>query len=238
MRAQIAIVLTVLATSAHAVAGDVAGPGPAAADALMAKPAFDGSPGWLVIGESTSDAREAAVKAGDRLAQGIAVSRVASDLFQKLRKRLVVLVYGGFADRARAEALAAELGAKKIKVYVKNSGALATPAPKPPRLLRVWGRLDESIRFPTAVEISAENDPAAATVYTDRRGWYEAWLSLDGAKAGQVELCATAPAYSNRKASCTDATGGWFDVCGRAKYDARQHDVRADWSPTPDCNGE
>src|SRR5262245_49976771 len=115
----------------------------------LAKPAFDGNPGWLVIGEATTGAREAALKGGDGMAQGGPVAAVRSNLFRGLRKDLIVLVYGGFADRARATALAAELNGKGIKVYVKDSGALAAPEGSRPSLMRIWGRLDERVRFPT-----------------------------------------------------------------------------------------
>ena len=237
----IGAVIALLSTAASAT-GQTPPPAapPPAAEAPPVRPAFDGDPGWLVIGETTSDAREAAMKAGDRLALGIAVSPVRSDLFQGLRKGLFVLIYGGFADRARAAALATELGVKGIKVYVKNSGALATTAGARPRLLRVWGRLDETVRSPTPIEITGENDRPSDTVYTDRHGRYESWLLIDGANAkkpGRLELCAASPAYS-AKASCTDAFGGWYDICGHADYGAGTRDVQVTWSPTPDCNGE
>jgi hypothetical protein len=237
----VSLTLALLATAARATSDATAPP----ADAPLVKPAFDGNPGWLVIGETTSDAREAALKAGDRLAkQGIAVSPVRSDLFQGLRKGLFVLIYGSFADRARATALAAELTGKGIKVYVKNSGALAAKPGGRPRLLRIWGRLDETVRSPAPVEISLDPDSdnrTTETFYSDRAGWYQAWLLVDGAtkRKSKLELCLGAAGYS-AKAQCSDppGSGGWFDVCGNADYGADQRDVYVQWSPTPDCNGE
>ena len=139
-------------------------------------------------------------------------------------------MYGAAADRARAETQAATLNAKGIKVYVKNSGALVGPRA---RLVRLWGRMDDTIHFPAALTI--DDSPAS----TDKDGWYQFWIAVDaGKKQGSVELCAGAIDYRDRKAACTDQAGGWFDVCHRESYDAKTKDLRVEWSPTPDCNGE
>jgi hypothetical protein len=212
----------------------------AAAPSDVGKPVFDGNPGWLVIGEATSNRREAALKADGRVAQGVPVAVVRSDLFQGLSKGLMVLVYGRFADKDGAAARAAELKAKGIKVYVKNSGPLAVPAGARPYLLRVWGRLEDRIRFPTEIDISDAHDEKIDSVYTDRQGRYQTWIFVPASKKkGRLELCGTAPAYGPT-AECAEppGSGGWFDICGHVDYAADARDVQVDWTPSPDCYGE
>ena len=206
----------------------------------LGKPVFDGVPGWLVIGEATSNRREAALKADGRMAQGVPVAAVRSDLFKGLSKGLSVLVYGRFPDREGATARATELKAKGIKVYVKNSGPLAVPAGARPTLLRLWGRLDDRIRFPTEIEISDAHDEKIDSVYTDRQGRYQTWIFVPASKSkGRLELCGASPAYGPT-AQCAEppGSGGWFDICDHVDYAPDARDVHVDWTPSPDCYGE
>ena len=63
--------------------------GPTAPPPAIAQPAWNGEPGWLVIGESIrveGAGERGARKAGERIAKGIGASPVRSDLFAGLHR--------------------------------------------------------------------------------------------------------------------------------------------------------
>ena len=196
---------------------------------------FKGDAAWLVIGEALRDERLAAVRAGERIASGVAATPLRTDHFANLRAGYVVLVYGGFATRAPAVALAAALRARGIETNVKRSGSLKPARPGArSRLVRLWGVLGDDMKHPAKIEISGD---VAASAFTGSGGTWQAWLLLDAGTTAHLQLIAELGPPP--RASCTPGDrGGWFDLAQAIDVSAETRDLYVDWSPTPDCNGE
>jgi hypothetical protein len=198
-------------------------------DGLSKEASFEGEPGWLVIGEVTRSPREAARLTEQRVLAQVNVTPISTDYFQNLRKGYIALVYGAFKEKRLAETRTDELRKKGIKVDMKHSGPLIQRhRDVPVRLVRFWGRLSETIRFPTRVEI--DDNQRTMDVFTDTHGNYQAWLLIDQNVGGELSISADL-----EMATKVDGCMGWMDKTATVSYSATARDVHVDWSPSPDC---
>ena len=105
------------------------------------------------------------------------------------------------------------------------------PATNKPRTIQLTGQLSDTIEHPTDIEISGGQE--TVTAWTDRKGRYQARISVEPGASGELELFAEL--RESDKYPKDPTCMGWFDKLGRASYTETTRDLAVDWSPTPDC---
>ena len=181
-----------LDTSPAAARGDSACP---AAKAEPFSGTFHGEPGWLVVGETSSDAQAIMARALKLEAAGVEAHPIATDSFEGLASGQFAVVHGAFATRAEAEALVEALRPKKIKAYAKESGPLRGGG----RLVEIRGvaaRNGTRGRWPLLV---TTDDGGEGTVKAAANGQFVMWMAASGKLDIQNE--AETPDKDNMRAS-------------------------------------
>jgi len=156
---------------------------------------FRGTPGWLVVGESSADAQAIMARALKLEAAGVEAHPIATDSFEGLTAGQFAVVLGAFATRAEAEALVEALRPKKIKATAKESGPLRGGG----RLVEIRGVAARNGTRGAWPLLVTTGDGGEGTVKSAANGQFVMWMAASGDVDIQNE--AETPAKHNMRAS-------------------------------------
>jgi ketosteroid isomerase-like protein len=174
--------------------------------------AFQGQPGWFVLGESAADAKAIAARALALEADGVEAHPIATTSFEGLKDGLYAVVHGAFVTRAEAQALVDRLKTRKIQAYVKESGPLRSGE----RLVEIRGIAMRNGKPGSAPLLLTVEDGGEGELTAAPNGQFVTWMSLTGKV--RIENHAELPKEHNMTATgsvclrLTPSTRGRIDV--------------------------